>query len=192
MGSTLPDRLSDAQLVERVRTQRDDRAFEVLYNRHSGLAMTCAMRVVFDRGMAADAVQGAFLDVWRNSGSYVTARGSVSAWIAAITANRAIDILRRARTQERVESASVLAAKVAPEPDAATEAVIERDRSELWRAGVDALPVAQREVIQLAYYEDLSQTEIASRLGVPLGTVKGRVRLGLARLKAMGDRAELA
>lgn len=187
-------RPSDAQLMERVRDHRDPRAFEVLYNRHSSLAMTAALRVVFDRELAADAVQGAFLDVWRNSAGYTPARGQVGAWIAAITANRAIDILRRGRTQERLEQASIAAAQVAPASAHAADAVIERDRGDRWSAGVDALPVPQREVIRMAYYDDLSQTEIASQLSLPLGTVKGRLRLGLARLRhqVSGDPAGFA
>ncbi len=176
-------RLSDVQLVERVRDQRDDKAFEILFVRHSGLAMSCALRVVFDRGLAADAVQAAFLDVWRASGSYSPDRGPVGAWIAGITAHRSIDILRRARTQERVEDAVIAASHTASQPVAPSDAVFERERSDRWRAGVEDLPIPQREVIQLAYYDDLTHTEIASRLDLPLGTVKGRVRLGLARLR---------
>ncbi len=182
-GSVPPAHLSDVQLLARVRDHRDEAAFEILYTRNSAHAMTCAHRVVFDRSLAADAVQAAFLDVWRAGGGYSPERGPVGAWIAGITTNRSIDILRRARTQERVEHAAIAASHTASQPVSPSETVLERERSDQWRAGVEDLPIPQREVIQLAYYDDLTHTEIASRLDVPLGTVKGRVRLGLARLR---------
>ena len=170
-------------MIERVRDDRDGAAFEALYDRHSAHAMSSALRVVLDHSLAADAVQAAFLDVWRLSGSYAPERAPVSAWIAGITTNRAIDILRRARTQERVEHAVTVAGHTAPQTVAPLEVVIDAERSGRWRDRVDGLPAAQREVIEMAYYDDLSHSEIASRLDVPLGTVKSRVRLGLTRLR---------
>ena len=178
-----PAQLSDSQLLERVRDHRDDAAFEVLYARHARLAMSCSLRILFDRGMAADAVQAAFLDVWRASASYSPQRGAVGAWIAGITANRSTDILRRAHTQERVTEAIVAGPRPRPELDSVGDSAIEADRCERWRAEIEALPESQREAVVLAYYGDLSHSEIASRLEVPLGTVKSRVRLGLGRLR---------
>lgn len=175
-------RSTDAELMKRVRDDRDAEAFEILYARHSRLAMSCALRTLFDRNLAADAVQATFLDLWRTPANYSAERGAVSAWIATIACNRSIDILRRARTQERLEHA----AHSTPQPREVDDTLVGAmagHETERLRERLSELPEAQRKVIELSYFEELSHTEIAIRLSIPLGTVKSRTRLALERLR---------
>ncbi len=175
-------RSSDADLIRQVRDHRDPQAFEMLYERHSSLAMSCAMRASLDRTIAADAVQAAFLDIWRNPSGYSSERGPVAAWIAVIARNRSIDIMRRARSQDRVNHA--IAAQPAPEEhDLAHDGAVANEEADGLREQLGRLPDEQREVIELSFFDELTHPEIARRLRIPLGTVKGRARLGLERLR---------
>lgn len=178
--------MTDADLVARVRDSRDEQAFEMLYERHARAAMRMALGRVFDHGLAADAVQSAFLDVWRAAGTYSVERGSVAAWILGITSNRCIDVLRRSRTQDRAGAALAFAHHFEVEQDHTSDDAVDQDRADQLRGGVDSLPRLQRQVIELCFYRGLSHAEAAQQLSVPLGTVKSRLRLGLLRLRRDG------
>jgi RNA polymerase sigma-70 factor (ECF subfamily) len=156
-------------------------ALDLLYERHAPAAMGLAMRMLPDREAAEDVVQEAFVALWRHARSYAPARGSVRTWLLGIVHHRAIDRLRGRRPTE------ALPEEVRADPaetDVWSQAAQRLDREEIRRA-LAALPAEQREAIELAYFSGFTQAQIASALGVPLGTVKGRLRLGLARLRAL-------
>jgi RNA polymerase sigma-70 factor, ECF subfamily len=178
-----PERLADEELAALV-DAKDAAAFEVFYDRHGGAAYSLAHRIVGDRQLAEDVIQDAFLSIWRSSARYDPARGSVRSWTLGVVRNRAIDALRRASgpaPKLDLDDAALLEARAAPER---TEAeAIRRDAAERVRGAVGALPPEQSEVIALAYFGGFSHSEIASMLGAPLGTIKGRMRLGLEKLR---------
>lgn len=160
-------------------------ALEGLYGRYGTMAYSIAVRVTGDPSMAEDVVQEAFLGVWRGASRFAVERGSVRSWLLAIVHHRAVDHLRRRRpTAELPEDADG-----APTPDALTlpdawdDVAATLDREAIQRA-LDAIPAAQREALEFAYFGGLTQLEIADRLGLPLGTVKSRMRLGLLALRA--------
>ena len=175
--------LSDAVLMQRV-AALDTAAFAVVYDRHSAAAFGVARRLVGPSG-ADDVVQEAFLGVWRSAGAYDSACGPLAAWLLQVVRNRGIDALRKAAVHDRrraeIESDRPDEQFVAP--DCTEDRVLAAERAQAAQAALAALPPDQREVLDLAYYGGLSQAEIAERLGVPLGTVKGRTRLALGRLR---------
>jgi RNA polymerase sigma-70 factor, ECF subfamily len=166
------------------RVQADDlSAFGELYDRHAGRAWSVACAICHDAGRAEDAVQEGFLAVWRTQHSYRSERGSVQAWLMTIVRNRAIDATRREAAAHRPPLARY--EPVAEEAAACStpDEVIARSRADALRGRLADLPQAQAQVIALAYYGGLSHTEIAARLALPAGTVKGRMRLGLQKLR---------
>ena len=167
-------------LVERKRAD----AFEVLYDRHGGAAYSLAHRIVGDPGVAEDVTQEAFLSLWRSGARYDAARGSVRSWMLGIVRNRAIDALRRATgpaPKLDLDDEAVLDSQAAEER---TEVeAIRRDTSRRLRGVLSELPREQSEVIGLAYFGGFTHAEIAEMLGMPLGTVKGRMRLGLEKVR---------
>lgn len=159
-------------------------ALDTLYDRYKTMAFGIARRITADQVLAEDVVQDAFLGVWRGAGHYVSGKGSVRSWLLAIVHHRAVDAVRRRRlTSELPTEADGLPT---PEPlrmpDVWGEVAAGLDR-EAVAAAVATLPAAQREAVELAYFGGLTQVEIAARTGVPLGTVKSRVRLGLLALR---------
>jgi RNA polymerase sigma-70 factor (ECF subfamily) len=168
---------SDETLMQALPQQME--ALDALYERHSRAAMGLAMRMVGERETAEEVVQEAFLALWRNAARYQAGRGSVRAWLLSIVHHRAIDRLRgRAPVQPLPEE---LGADTTT-PDVWTLTAQRLDREVIVQA-LGALPEEQRQAIELAYFEGLSQSEIAARLGEPLGTVKTRVRLGMEKLR---------
>jgi RNA polymerase sigma-70 factor (ECF subfamily) len=171
----------------------DPRAFEVVFERHVDVAFSLAYRMCGRRAMAEDVVQEAFLSVWRSGRRYDSARGSVRSWILSVVHNRAVDAFRRAVVKDSrdVPDAGFTERMAAPE---LTEAEVERrDDAQHVRAALDGLPVDQRRVIELAYFGGFTHTQIAEILKLPAGTVKGRMRLGLAKLRiSLGDQTEMA
>ncbi len=155
----------------------------MLYDRYGTLAYTLAYRIVQDRGIAEDVVQEAFLAVWRNADRYDVARGSVRTWLCQIVRNRALDRLRGTSRRAREDRSLDDLVSLASSADVVAD-VLQRDEGRSVAAAVAALPAGQREAIQLAYYGGYSQTEIATRTGLPLGTVKGRTRAALRALTA--------
>ena len=177
---TIPDHSTDADLMLRVQ-DGDEAAFRLLYERRVSAAFGVALAVTRSRRLAEDAVQDAFLTVWRLRASYEAARGSVAGWLLTITRSRALDALRRTsrhRAWEPLDDHDVA------DPDVdAVELNAERGEAHLAiRAAFTALSSEQATALALAYYGDLTHAEIAQYLGLPLGTVKGRIRLGLRRL----------
>jgi len=180
MSSAAPS-LSDETLMQRV--QADDvNAFEELYDRYSSRAFGLAIASCSSSERAEEAVQDAFLSMWRSRARYDETHGSVQTWIFALIRNRSIDIYRRNRRGDGLRAAEEHLDRIATlgcvEDDA-----IRRDDGDRLHSLLRELPDTQREVITLAYFGGLTHTEIADRLDIPLGTVKGRMRLGLERAR---------
>lgn len=183
MGSADPTDLDDRDLLRRVR-DRDEEAFRGLFRRYGPTALALARRVVRRPHLAEETVQEAFLALWRNPGGYDPRRGSVRAWLMSTVHHRAVDVVRREEAQRR--RAEAASANPPAEEDVAA-AVIEElglpeERATVRRALAE-LPLEQREVIELMYFDGLSQSRIAARLGLPLGTVKSRTLLGMRKLR---------
>ncbi len=173
---------SDEGLMQRI--QADDvGAFAELYDRHSARAFGVARGICGSSHRAEDAVQEGFVAVWRSRGSFDPARGSARAWLFTLIRHRSLDLMRRTRRdddrRQPGDALDSLLALGSVEADAA-----QRDDAARVRGSLLKLPVAQREVILLAYFGGLTHTEIAARLKLPTGTVKGRMRLGLRKLTA--------
>jgi RNA polymerase sigma-70 factor, ECF subfamily len=174
--------LADEDLMQLVR-RGEARAFEVLYERHSGAAFSLAYRMCGSRGSAEDVTQEAFLAIWRSGARYDRTRGSVRSWVLGIVHNRAIDALRRAMVHDR-RRASDEGLEERFEAGERTEVeAARRDEARSVRDLIEELPEEQGRVIQLAYYGGFTHTEIADMLDTPIGTVKGRMRLGLEKLR---------
>src|SRR4051812_8071198 len=174
--------LADEELMQLVR-RGDARAFELIYERHPGAAFSLAYRMTGKRVPAEEVVQEAFLALWRANARYDRARGSVRTWVLGIVHNRAIDALRRGMVHDR-RRASDEGIEERFAADERTEAeVARRDEAREVRTALDTLPADQLKVIELAYFGGFTHTEIAAMLEEPLGTVKGRVRLGLAKMR---------
>ena len=158
-------------------------AFSELYDRYSDRAYRLALSVCRDEGRAQDAVQDAFLSVWRTRSSYCEERGTVAVWLMTAVRYRAIDIIRRAehRTTRCFTSDHF---EQQPAADDVCEDTLAREEARRLRTSMALLPEAQQEVITLAFYGQLTHTEIAAHLGLPEGTVKGRMRLGMQKLRA--------
>lgn len=178
---------TDEQLMEGVRAG-DGRAIAALYDRYNALVYSLGLRMLNDREGAEELVQEVFLRAWRQAATYQPSLGRLSTWLLGIARNLAVDELRRrgARPQRAGgDSEEQMATLATPQSDdPAEQASIAARREEIRRA-LDALPPAQRQVIEMAYYGGLTQSEIAERLGDPLGTVKTRMRLGTQKLREL-------
>jgi RNA polymerase sigma-70 factor (ECF subfamily) len=177
-------RLADEDLMPLV-AQKDPTAFEVFYDRHGGAAYSLAYRIVGDATSAEDVTQEAFLSIWRSRARYDPTRGSVRAWALGIVRNRAIDALRREGGRAPkldLDDEATLERREAPER---TEAeALRRETARHVRGALGSLPNEQSKVIELAYFGGFTHSEIARMLGMPIGTVKGRMRLGLEKMRA--------
>jgi RNA polymerase sigma-70 factor, ECF subfamily len=161
----------------------DDRAFEVVYERHGSAAFSLAYRMVGSRGAAEDVVQEAFLSLWRSGARYDRTRGSVRTWVLGIVHNRAIDNLRRTAVHaKRRASDEGIEERFAARERTDAEAA-RRGEAEQVRAALATLPHDQMRVVELAYFGGFSHSEIADMLDAPIGTVKGRMRLALEKLR---------
>ena len=175
-------RLADEDLLTLIE-RGDAEAFEAVYDRHSRVAYSLAFRLLGDRQSAEDLVQDAFLAVWRNASGYTPARGSVRNWILSIVHNRGVDRLRTlAAMSRRREALEQVELRRPDEPDAAALGIGRAMAGQL-RQELSSLPGDQFEVLKLAYYGGFTHHEISEMLGLPLGTVKSRMRLGLERLR---------
>jgi RNA polymerase sigma-70 factor (ECF subfamily) len=180
--SDLQDR-RDRDLVERV-AGGDRSAFAELYRRYSPSAFGLASRILGDQAMAEEVLQEVFLSVWRRAGAYDPGRGSVRSWLFAQVHHRAVDVVRREEAERRRSHVTVL-------PDASSEGGVDDVVEEGWlkarrehvRGALEGLPHEQRQVLELAYYGGLTQTQVAEATGVPLGTVKSRTLAAMRRLK---------
>ena len=169
----------DEALLARV-AEADSRAFEALYDRYSGRAYSIAMGMLRDAVRAQEVTQDVFFAIWRGARDFDRARGSARTWILSVAHHKSVDAVRRARRTPTVP----LSETVAAETDVIEAAQARVDAGHVRRA-LEALSVEQRAAIVLAYYGGYTQQEIAQRLGVPLGTIKTRVRDGLIRLRSL-------
>jgi RNA polymerase sigma-70 factor (ECF subfamily) len=175
----------DRTLVRRLRDGDED-AFRDLFARHAPAAKALALRVVRQANLAEEIVQEAFLSVWRNPAGYDEQRGSVRSWLMGTVHHRAVDLVRREEAYRRRAEDSIAEA-VEDQGDHADEVAVMVDRPGERRAILDALanlPAPQREVLEMMYFDGLSQSRIAERTGLPLGTVKSRTLLAMRRLRA--------
>lgn len=188
MPASKAERLADEELMPLI-GDKDPGAFEVFYDRHGGVAYSLAYRIVGERGAAEDVTQEAFISIWRSGARYDAARGSVRTWMLGIVRNRAIDALRSKASgapKLNFDDDSILEHR--PAPERTDSEALRRETAAEVRGALDELPGEQSKVIELAYFGGFSHSEIAGMLGVPLGTVKGRMRLGLEKIR--GELAE--
>ena len=166
----------DSVLLERVR-RGDEGAMAALYDRYSKIVYSVSLRVLRDVAAAEDVLQEIFMQVWRNPGSFLETKGSLGGWLAVVARNRSIDTLRRRRPTDQVEEVA-LASPFNLAAEAERNNLLERAR----RAIVH-LPSEQRKMLEMAFFDGLTHTEIAEVTGDPLGTVKTRIRSGLLTLR---------
>jgi RNA polymerase sigma-70 factor, ECF subfamily len=174
--------LADEEVMQLVQ-DGDPRAFELLYDRHGGAAFSVGYRMVGDRAAAEDIVQEAFLSIWRSRLRYDTARGSVRTWILGIVHNRAIDGLRRNTVHARRRGSMEGVEERYEAPERTDVEAVRRAEARSVRSALGTLPEEQRHAIELAYFGGFSQSQIAEMLDMPIGTVKGRMRLGLDKMR---------
>lgn len=181
--------LADEDLISLL-VEGDARAFATLYDRHGRAAYSLAYRMMGEKQAAEDLVQDALLKVWRGAESYRTERGSVRTWILSIVHNRGIDQLRslasRRRTQDKVEASAPTS-----QPSEAFAETWRNSQREQVREALSTLPPEQVKILELAYFSGYTHVEIAELLGLPLGTVKGRMRLGLKKMKDYFDSQDM-
>ncbi|GGA55498.1 DNA-directed RNA polymerase sigma-70 factor [Edaphobacter acidisoli] len=176
VAPSTPSSETDAALLGRVQ-KGDEQAMAVLYDRYSKVVYSVALRVLRDPAAAEDVLQEVFMQVWRNPTGFEAARGSMGGWLAVVARNRSIDALRRKRPMDQVE-AIALASNYNLADEAERNSMVERARSVMVR-----LPLEQRKTLEMAFFDGLTHTEIAEMTGDPLGTVKTRIRSGLASLR---------
>jgi RNA polymerase sigma-70 factor (ECF subfamily) len=183
--------LADEDLMQLVRNG-EARAFELIFDRHGGVAFSLAYRMCGQHAMAEDVVQDAFLSLWRSGARYDRTRGSVRSWVLGVVHNRAIDALRRGVVRDRHRANDEGVAERVAAPELTEAEVARREEAREVRGALAALPDEQRRVIQLAYFGGFTHTEIAGMLGLPVGTVKGRMRLGLTKMRlTLADPADV-
>jgi RNA polymerase sigma-70 factor, ECF subfamily len=181
--SDLQDR-RDRDLVERT-SAGDHAAFSELYRRYSPAAFGLAHRILGEQLLAEEVLQEVFLSVWRRAGAFDPARGSVRSWLFAQIHHRSVDVVRREEAERRRSTTNI-------EPDAHDSGVDEvveegwlRSRRDHVRKALSGLTAEQRQMIELAYYQGLTQSQVATATGVPLGTVKSRTLSAMRRLRDM-------
>lgn len=175
--------LADEDLISLVESGDAD-AFASLYDRHSRAAFSLAYRMMGERQASEDLTQDAFIKVWRGAASYRAERGSVRTWILSVVHNRGIDQLRssasRRRTQEKVEASAPRS-----QPSEAFAETWRNSRRDQVREALESLPKEQLKILELAYFSGYTHVEISDLLNLPLGTVKGRMRLGLKKMRGL-------
>ena len=184
--------LADEELMELVQ-DGEVRAFEVIFDRHSSAAFSLAYRMCGRPAMAEDIVQESFVSLWRSSVAYDAARGSVRTWVLSVVRNRAIDAFRREAAKATSDLDEQRVAERLPAPELTDREVERRDDARQVRDALKGLPADQRQVIELAFFGGFSHSQIAEMLKLPAGTVKGRMRLGLSKMRfALGDATRMA
>ena len=182
--------LADEDLISLVEAG-DAEAFATLYDRHSRAAFSLAYRMMGDRQASEDLAQDAFLKVWRGASSYRAERGSVRTWILSIVHNRGIDQLRshasRRRTQDRIEASAPRS-----QPSEAFAETWRNSQRDQVREALNTLPPEQLKILELAYFSGYTHVEISELLRLPLGTVKGRMRLGLKKIRDYFESSDAA
>lgn len=185
MGTIDVSEAHDRELVQRLR-RGDEDAFRGLFSRYAPAAKALALRVVRHSHLAEEIVQEAFLAVWRNPDGYDGEQGSVRSWLMGVVHHRAVDLVRREEAYRRRAEASIPTAmeEQADHADEVVEALGRPEARRVVKAALDDLPQDQRSVLTMMYFEGLSQSQIAERTGLPLGTVKSRTLLGMRRMRA--------
>jgi RNA polymerase sigma-70 factor (ECF subfamily) len=183
--------LADEDVMQLVR-RGDARAFEVIYERHSGAAFSLAYRMMGTRSGAEDVTQDAFLSMWRSGARYDRARGSVRTWVLGIVHHRAIDALRRATVHDRRRAGDDGIEERFEARERTDVEAARREEAGAVRDALGSLPADQSQVIELAYFGGFTHTEIAEMLDAPVGTVKGRMRLGLKKMRAQLGEGQVA
>jgi RNA polymerase sigma-70 factor, ECF subfamily len=174
--------LADEDLMALVRDD-DARAFVVIFDRHGGQAFSLAYRMCGRRAMAEDIVQEAFVSLWRSGARYDRARGSVRSWVLSAVHNRAIDAFRHESAKSALDVRDDGIAERLESEERTDREAERRDDARQVRTALEELPGEQRQVIELAYFGGFTHTQIAEMLSLPAGTVKGRMRLGLSKLR---------
>ena len=181
--------LADEDLISLVEAG-DAEAFATLYDRHSRAAFSLSYRMMGEHQASEDLAQEAFLKVWRSAGSYRAERGSVRTWILSIVHNRGIDQIRsqasRRRTQDKIEASAPRS-----QPSEAFAETLRNSQREQVREALSTLPSEQLKILELAYFSGYTHVEIAELLGLPLGTVKGRMRSGVKKIRGYFDYPKL-
>jgi RNA polymerase sigma-70 factor (ECF subfamily) len=179
------DAATDEELLLGI-AQGDEQALGVLYDRYGGRAIGLAYRIVGERGAAEDVVQEAFLSIWRRAISYEQGRGRAQHWLLAIVHNRAIDRVRSAAGRRGTDTPLDLVDRVLTldDPWHGIDGLVQREELRLWLA---SLPDTARRTLELAYFEGYMQREIAEMMGVPVGTVKARIRSALRKVRELAE-----
>jgi RNA polymerase sigma-70 factor (ECF subfamily) len=182
------ERLADEELMPLI-GDKDPEAFAVFYDRHGGVAYSLAYRIVGEKAAAEDVTQEAFISIWKSGARFDRTRGSVRSWMLSIVRNRAIDALRsKAGKAPKLTFDDDAILEQRPSAELTEDEAMRRETATEVRGALDELPGEQSKVIELAYFGGFTHSEIARMLGVPLGTVKGRMRLGLEKIR--GEMAE--
>ena len=184
LSNQSPFDLSDEfKLVERLRA-RDQAALDTLYERYSSIVYAIALRIIGQPADAEDVVVDSFWQVWQQAENYDVSRGQLRSWIVTIARSRALDRLRMLRRSPLADAEEVnVAGREMMADDNPEQAAWLSQKSALVRAAMASLPREQRQALELAYYQGFSQSEVAERLGEPLGTIKTRIRLGMIKLR---------
>jgi RNA polymerase sigma-70 factor (ECF subfamily) len=170
---------AEVELLQRV-ARGDEAALGALYDRFGGIVYALAHRIVGQQVDAEEVAMETFAQVWRDAGKFDASRGSVPAWLCIIARSRALDLVRSHSRRQRLNES---VAREPVEESVSAPDVLHEERRQAVGAALAELPEAQREAIELAYFQGLSQSEIAERLQQPLGTIKTRMRTGMMRLK---------
>lgn len=176
----------DSALVERMMAG-DENALAALYDRYSGMLFAMLVRILRDTGAAEEVLQDLFLQLWRSAARYDAARGSLPAWLLVIGRNRAISRLRRRGPQEVQDDGEKFSMESVASPGNMEDEAWRAQMMNRLRNAMAALPGEQRKAVELAYFEGMTQTEIAAKTNTPLGTVKSRVRAAMQTLKQVFD-----
>jgi RNA polymerase sigma-70 factor (ECF subfamily) len=175
-------RLADEELMQLVQAG-DVEAFEMVYDRHGSAAFSLAYRMAGNRNVAEDITQEAFLSIWRSRERYSPQRGSVRTWVLGIVHHRSIDALRRHTVHDRRRASAEGIEERHEAPERTDVEAARREEARSVRAALEELPDEQSRVIELAYFGGFTHTQIAEMLEMPIGTVKGRMRLGLEKMR---------
>lgn len=182
-----PSQEEERELMARI-VQKDNDALAALYDQYSTLLFSLVLRIVREQQEAEDLLQDIFLQVWDKAASFDNRKGNLYGWLVTLARNRAIDRIRRnrgARTRQQKLSEERMAQPMGTPEQTPLEAVVGFERANLVRDALDAIPEEQKEVLLLAYFSGLSQSEIANKLSLPLGTVKTRTRQGMNKLQTI-------
>jgi RNA polymerase sigma-70 factor (ECF subfamily) len=176
----------DSALVERIMAG-DEGALSALYDRYSGMLYAMLLRILKDTGAAEEVLQDLFLQLWRGAARFDASRGSLAAWLLVIGRNRALSRLRGKQRREILPDPEEFSFEAVPSSENLEDEAARMQLMHRLRGVMAALPAEQREAVELAYFEGMTQTEIAARTGSPLGTVKSRVRAAMQTLKQWFD-----